>query len=247
MDYLQKLVTDIELQSIDGIKECFENGINPNDYFKNKPLIYELITEYPRGPKFKECVRVFAAYGLNFDDKILLAVLMDDATSLDAQLRNNNESLKNKYTFDCAFTPLYKASLIHICAEFNHLACAKILVNHGADIDVKAGFDENGFGGQTPIFHTVNQNSNKCIDVMQFLISQSADLAITVKGLVWGKGYQWETFIPAVNPISYAMMGLLPQFQRTENDIYEVVSILLKAAYNIHYKPSNVPNKYLSV
>ncbi|MFT4156180.1 hypothetical protein, partial [Parafilimonas sp.] len=91
MDYLSKLVTDIELQSVDGIKECFENGISPNDYFKNKPLIYELITEYPRGPKFKECVKVFADYGLNFDDKILLAVLMDDATTLDKQLNNDKD------------------------------------------------------------------------------------------------------------------------------------------------------------
>lgn len=246
MDYLQKLVTDIELQSVDGIKECFENGINPNDSFKNRPLIYELITEYPRGPKFKECVKVFVDYGLNFDDKTLLAVLMEDATALDKQLVNDKEVLKNKYTFDCAFTPLYDVSLLHICAEYNHLACAEILIKHGADLNAKAGVDENGFGGQTPIFHTVNQNSNKCIDMLKFLISQSADLTLTVKGLIWGKGYQWETFIPAVNPISYAMMGLLPQFQRTENQIYEVVSMLLKAAYGIDYRPSNVPNKYLS-
>jgi hypothetical protein len=246
MDYLQKLITDIELQSVDGIKECFENGVTPNDHFKNRPLIYELITEYPRGPKFKECVKVFADYGLDFDDKILLAVLMDDATNLDKELIGNKAALENRYTFDCAFTPLFEASLLHICAEYNHLDCAKVLIKHGADVNGKAGMDENGFGGQTPIFHTVNQNANKCIDVMNFLISQSADLTLTVKGLLWGKGYQWETFVPAVNPISYAIMGLLPQFQRTENQIYEIVSILLKAAYDIDYEPSNVPNKYLS-
>lgn len=246
MDYLQKLVTDLELQSVDGIKECFENGVSPNDYFRNRPLIYELITEYPRGPKFKECVKVFADYGLDFDDKVLLAVLMDDATSLDTLLTKNPEAIRNTYTFACAFTPLYEVSLLHICAEYNHLACAETLVKHGADINSKAGVDEQDFGGQTPIFHTVNQNANKCIDVMKFLVSQSADLTLTLKGLVWGKGYEWETFIPAVNPISYAMMGLLPQFQRTENQIYEVVSILLKAAYNIDYKPLNVPNKYLN-
>jgi ankyrin repeat protein len=246
MDYLQKIIGEIEIHSVDGIKECFENGISPNDYFKGKPLIYELITEYSRGPKFRECFKVFVDYGLNFDDKILLTVFLDDAVSLDTLLSGNKQALKNKYTFDCAFTPLNDASLLHICAEYNHLACAEILVKHGADINAKAGVDENGFGGQTPIFHTVNQNSNKCIDVMKFLISRSADLTLTVKGLIWGKGYQWETFIPAVNPISYAMMGLLPQFQRTENQIYEVVSILLKAAYDIDYIPSNVPNKYLS-
>jgi len=245
MDYLQKLVTDIELHSVEGIQECFENGISPNDHFKNRPLIYELLSEYPRGPQFKECVRVFVEYGLQFDDKILLAVLMDDPVALASLLDNDPNAMNNKYTLDCAFTPLFEASLLHICAEYNHLACAQTLVKYGADVNVRAGIDQYGFGGQTPIFHTVNQNANKCIDVMKYLVSQSADLVLTVKGLIWGKGYQWETFIPSVNPISYAMMGLLPQFNRKEQLIYEIVSTLLQAAYNIDYKPSNVPNGYL--
>ncbi len=246
MDYLQKIVVDIELHSVEGIRECFENGISPNAFFKNRPLIDELINEYPRGPKFKECFKIFVDYGLYFEDTILLAVLTDDANALDTQLNDKPGALENKYSFDCAFTPLYKASLLHICAEYDHLSCAKVLVKHGADINAKAGIDEYGFGGQTPIFHTVNQNENRCIDVMKYLVSQSADLEITVKGLIWGKGYQWETFIPAVNPVSYSMMGLLRQFQRTEVLIYEVVYILLKAAYGIEYTPSNIPNVYLN-
>jgi hypothetical protein len=245
MDYLQKLIIDIELYSVEGIKACFENGISPNDYHSNRPLIYELINEYPRGPLFKKCVKAFVDYGLNFDDKILLSVLLDDAAALDAQLSSNPGAVKNTYSFDCTFTPLYKASLLHICAEYNHISCAKVLVKHGADINAKAGIDEYGFGGHTPIFHTVNQNENRCIEVMNYLISQSADLTVTVKGLIWGKGYQWETFIPSVNPISYAMMGLLRQFQRKEAQIYEVVSILMKAAYGIDYVPANIPNAYL--
>ncbi len=83
--------------------------------------------------------------------------------------------------------------------------------------------------------------------MMNYLIAQSADLTLTVKGLIWGKGYEWETFIPWVNPISYAMMGLLRQFQRKEELIYKVVSILIKAAYGIDYIPSNIPNAYLKV
>lgn len=55
--------------------------------------------------------------------------------------------------------------------------------------------------------------------MMKYLIPQSADLTVTIKGLIWGKNYQWETFITAVTPISYAMMGLLPQFQRSEHQI----------------------------
>lgn len=81
---------------------------------------------------------------------------------------------------------------------------------------------------------------------MKFLISQNADLTLTIQGVIWGKSYEWETFIPSVNPISYAMMGLLRQFQRTEQQIYEVVSLLLKAKYGKDYFPTNVPNRYLS-
>jgi hypothetical protein len=247
MDYLQKLIVDIELQSVDGIRVCFEHGISPNDMFKNRPLIYELISEYPRGPKFKELVKLFVEYGLQFDDKVLLAVLMDDATALNSLLIETPDAINKQYTLDCAFTQLFEASLLHICAEYNHLACAETLINHGFDVNVKAGIDEHGFGGHTAIFHTVNQHANKCIDVMQYLIQQSAELEVTIKGLFWGKGYEWETFIPAVNPISYAMMGLLRQFQRTEEQIYEVVSILLKAAYDIEFVPTNIPNRYLKM
>ena len=245
MDYLQKIIGDLEIHSIEGIKECFENGVDPNQLHNGKPLIYEMINMYLRRPKFKNCIQTFVDFGLKFDDKALLAILLDDATSLDRLLTDDKELLFKKYSLDCTFTPLYEASFLHICAEYNHLLSAKILIKHGADINTKAGLDSNGFGGQTPIFHTVNQHANSCVDVMKFLISQSADLSFTVQGLIWGKGYEWETFIPSVNPISYAMMGLLRQFQRTEQQIYEVVSILIKANHGIDYFPANVPNKYL--
>lgn len=246
MNYLEKIIGDFEVHSAEGIKECFENGVDPNQLHKGKPLIYEMINMYLRSRDFKNCIQVFVDFGLKFDDKVLLAVLLDDATSLDRLLTANKELLLKKYSLDCTFTPLYEASLLHICAEYNLPSCAEILVKHGADVNTKAGIDGNGFGGQTPVFHTVNQHANACIEMMKYLVSQKADLSLTVPGLIWGKGYEWETFIPSVNPISYAMMGLLRQFQRTERQIYEVVSELLKVNYGIDYYPSNIPNKYLN-
>lgn len=245
MNYLDKLIGEIEGHSVEGIKECFENGISPNDYFRNEPLIYELTSEYLRGPRFKTCVKTFIDYGLIFEDKILLAVLSDDDLSLEKLLNDNPEAINRRCTLRSSFTPLYNTTLLHICAEFNHVACAKVLVNKGADINARAGLDENGFGGHTPVFHTVNQILNHSTETLSFLLSQSADLQITVKGFIWGKTYPWETFIPAVNPISYAMMGLLPQMNRNEIVIAETVSLLMKAAYGINYKVPNVPNEYL--
>ena len=190
-------------------------------------------------------MKAFVDHGLEFDDKILLPVLLDDAESLKNLIVKNPEAVSKKYSLRCAYTPFYKVSLLHICAEFNHLACAEVLVNNGANVNAKAGVDENGFGGQTPIFHTVNQNSNNSYDMLNYLLSKSADLEITVKGFIWGKGYEWETLIPSVNPISYAMIGLLPQMHRNEMTISKVVTMLLKSAYGIDYAPQNIPCKYL--
>jgi hypothetical protein len=39
---------------------------------------------------------------------------------------------------------------------------------------------------------------------------------------------------------------LLRQFQRTEQQIYEVVSLLVKARYGLEYFPDNIPNRYLA-
>jgi hypothetical protein len=246
MDSLNDLVIQIELHSVEGIRKCFSQGVNPNDYFRNEPLIYELISEYTRTPGFKNCVKAFVDHGLKFNDDILLSVLLDDARSLELQISNNPQAVSKKYSLRCAYTPLCEVTLLHICAEFNHRSCAEILVLHGADINAKAGVDEDGFGGQTPVFHTVNQNSNQSFDMLNYLLSQSADLKTTITGLIWGKGYDWETLIPSVNPISYAMMGLLPQMHRDEVTISKIVSILLKHEYGIDYTPKNIPCKYLN-
>ena len=239
------MIGDIEVHSVDGIRDCFDNGVSPNDIYRGEPLIYELTSEYLRSDRFKDCVKMFVDFGLKFPDKTLLAVLLDDAAMLEQLLQDAPEWRSRHYTLRCAYTPLFEVTLLHICAEYNHLACAEVLVKLGADVNAKAGVDEHGFGRQTPIFHTVNQNQDHSRGMMNFLISHGADLTTTIQGIIWGKSYPWETLIPSVNPISYAMMGLLPQMHRSEIVISHIVSALLKSAYDIEYYPPNVPNKYL--
>lgn len=246
VDYLQKIIGDIEVHDVNGIIECFEHGVDPNGEFRGEPLIFELTSEYNRTSQFKECVRAFVEYGLKFDDKALLATLLDDAAALNSIVSSDKSVLTKAYSLRCAFTPLYRVSLLHICAEFNHVACAEVLVSHGVDVNAPAGLDEYGFGGHTPVFHTVNQIHNNSVDMLHLLLSRNASLSFTVAGFIWGRVYDWETFIPSVNPVSYAMMGLLPQMHRNEKVIAQTVSLLMRHAYGIDYAQANVPNKYLN-
>ena len=245
-DYKQMLYS-IEVHSVEGIQNYFREGGNPNEMHDGIPLFTTLVEMYTRTPRFKECVRAFVNAGLEFENKSLLAVLLDDEKKLKEAIAESPEVIVESFSlFKNTYTPLLGASLLHFCAEYNAIECGKLLIRSGADVNALAGFDEHGFGGHTPIFHTVNQNSNNSMDVLNLLLEHSADLTITVKGLIWGKGYEWETWIPSVNPISYAMMGLLPQMHRKETAIATVISLLFKAAYGIDYKPTNVPCAYLA-
>ncbi|MFN9493900.1 MAG: ankyrin repeat domain-containing protein [Sphingobacteriales bacterium] len=245
MDKVQQAMDAMEVLDSSRLSAAFHAGVDPNMEWEGTSLGEQLVNMYLRGPGFTDCVRVIINHGWRVDDPALKAVLLDDDALLALEIARDPAVIHRTYTFKCTFTPLLNASLLHICAEYNLVKCAKVLLDAGADIDHRAGVDIYGFGGQTPIFHTVNQHNNACLPMMQLLMQHGADLHFTVAGLIWGKGYDWETFIPSVNPISYAMMGLLRQFQRSEAHIYHVVQLLMQAGYDINYQPGNIPNKYL--
>lgn len=239
------ILIQFELHSPEGIRRCLMNQPVVVDPIAGENLILALASEYTRSLRFSECVRVCTSSGLRVLDPLLMAVLKNDAGELKQYLTETGDRLQDRFTMRCAYTPLTDVNLLHICAEFNHVSCAEVLLEMGADVNAPAGVDDFGFGGQSPIFHTVNQNGNQSADMMHVLLDHGARLDITVKGLVWGKGYEWETLIPAVNPISYAMMGLLPQMHRDERTITETVNLLLRHAFGIEYTSGNIPNAYL--
>jgi hypothetical protein len=244
---LKQLLYDIEVHNPKGIASYFESGGNPNEMHDGIPLFTTMIDMYLRSPRFSDCIRVFVDHGLEFEDRALLAVFLSDVNLLSTCIKNDYSLVHKKYSgYQCAFTPLNEVTLLHICAEYNLVAPAKILIAAGADVNAKAGNDKFGFGGHTPIFHTVNQHQDNSRDMRRLLLTAGAESGILVKGIIWGKDYPWETFIPDVTPISYTKMGCLPQMQRKEEDISEVIRELLQAAYNTNYVSPNIPNKYLT-
>ncbi len=247
MKTLSEVLYAIEVHSAEDLISYFRDGGNPNELHDEVPLFKTMVEMYLRSPRFKDCVKAFIDYGLNFPDQPLLAVLSDDAEALKVLIQSNPDLVHRQYfMFNNTFTPLSGVTLLHYCAEYGHLACARLLIQEGAEVDAPAALDDNGFGGHTPLFHAVAQHDNNSGEVLQLLLDHSADALLTVRGLVWGKGYEWETFIPAVNPTSYCMMGLLPQMHRKPEMIAENIALLLKHSYGLAYELPNIPNAYLN-
>lgn len=106
--------------------------------------------------------------------------------------------------------------------------------------------DANGFGGHTPLFHTVNSNRNRARPMMELLADAGAALDIRLRGLVWGGGFEWETLVFDPTPISYAQCGLYFQFHRREEDVYDNIAYLYTKLHGIPPPHRNVPNLYLA-
>jgi hypothetical protein len=246
MDKYDVILGAIEVHDVAAISRYFDNGGDPNEIQNGVPLFTTMVEMYLRSPRFKDCVKTFRNNGLRFAESAMLAVLSDNETELKQLIQDDPALVHKKYSvFRNAFTSLDGCTLLHYCAEYNHLACGELLIRSGADVNARAVADQYGFGAHTPVFHAVAQHNNNSVGMMQLLIENGADLSYTVRGLVWGKGYEWETFVPAVNALSYAMMGLLPQMHRKPAHIAGNISQMLLSAYGITYQLPNIPNQYL--
>ncbi len=227
------------------IEEVLSCGVDANELIDGKSPLDELVEMYYRSAQFSRCVRSLVRFGAQCDNEALLAVLLDDAELLATVLKNNPATMNQTIDLRCAFTPLMGASLLHVACEYGNLNAATVLLAAGIDIEAKASLDEYGFNGQTPIFHTVCQHRNHCLPVLRLLLSHGAKTDVRLSGITWGKGFEWETTLFDQTPISYAQAGLLRQFQREENDVYENIRLLMAAGGRAIPEELNVPNAYL--
>jgi len=239
------LLVAFELHSPKRIAEALQAGAHPTTPIRGKKPIEILIEMYLRSDRFAECLQVMLDAGARLDDRVLEALLLDDSGALGRLLASEPEVLQRRFDVNGAYTSLRNVSALHVCAEFNSVNCARTLLDAGIFVDVRAETDRDGLGGQTPLFHTVNSNQNYCRPTMELLANAGADLDVRIKGLVWGGGFEWETIVFDVTPISYAQCGLYAQFHRREQDVYSNIAFLYARRYGSEPPVRNVPNKYL--
>ncbi len=240
-----ELLTAFEIHSADRIHAVLDDGFDVRSKIDGKKPINILIEMYLRSDRFPDCLRLLLERGAVLDDPKLAPVLLNDPEALAAALHKDPGLLKHRTTMVCAFTPLSGASLLHVAAEYGHLQVARKLIELGADVDARADSDSFGFGGQTPLFHTVNSMANRSEPVMRLLVEAGARADVFLPGITWGRGFEWETECFDVTPVSYAQLGLLRQFQRSEEDIYGNIRTLLQALGRELPPLKNIPNRYL--
>jgi ankyrin repeat protein len=240
-----ELLGALETHDPAAIRHALAAGCSPTVLIDGKSPLIMLTEMYTRTSRFADCLRVLLDAGASFNDSLLESLLVDDEAQLRGILKSSPSELTRSFHLNCAYTPLAGASPLHICAEYNSIHCARALLDAGHPVDATAAIDANGFGGHTPLFHTVNSNRNYCRPMMALLVDARASLDIHLKGIVWGSSFEWETTILDVTPLSYAQCGLYFQFHRREDHIYSNLAYLYQRKYGQPLPLRNVPNKYL--
>ena len=95
------------------------------------------------------------------------------------------------------------ATQLHDAAEYGFFDATRLLLGRGADVNARADIDDNGLGGQAPIFHTLTHFKGVTPEVGELLIQRGADL--TNRARVPGH-YEHEGEVLDVTAAEYAAL-----------------------------------------
>jgi hypothetical protein len=124
---------------------------------------------YMRRPKDKAaCLEIVDAAGFPLPDTPVMALHRSRLDLLQKHLDRDPSLLERRFNYGDVFvnhdgtpgdaypaTPVSGSTLLHLAVEFDDIDVARWLIERGADVNARAAIDAEGFGGQTPLFHTV--------------------------------------------------------------------------------------------
>lgn len=139
-------------------------------------LVLQTYSRYPKGKH--GCLELLARQGVELLDTPVMAMhrgridLLEQHLKRDPRLVERRFSLAEIYppemgcgpdlTYGLHGTPLDGTTLLHICVEYDEIEIARWLIEHGADVNARAEMDDDGFGGHTPLFGCVVNDSYLC-------------------------------------------------------------------------------------
>jgi hypothetical protein len=134
---------------------------------------------YSRNPSGKhQCLELFAERGIELPDTPTMALHRGRVDLLERHLGRDPRLLTRTFSHREIFppelachadeslalhgTPLAGATLLHLCVDYDEMDIASWLLDRGADPDVTADVDSDGFGGHTPLFGCVVSQPFRC-------------------------------------------------------------------------------------
>ena len=175
------------------IKWLLDHGAIPNcaregRKYPGTALDY-VIGTYGRSTKLGECMDLLVEAGgvTKYDAPPVLNLLRGRLDLLTKHLEADRLLVHRRFPqldfghSGARLLTLRGATLLHVAAEYGNLEAAKLLLDRGANVNARAEVDEQGVGGQTPIFHAVTQFWDGGLPMTQFLVDRGADLSIRAK------------------------------------------------------------------
>jgi hypothetical protein len=156
-----------------GLELLLELGAELSDEHGDRLAPAALILQtYSRGPQGKHrCLEIVEERGIRLPDTAPMAVHRGRIDLLEAHLRHDPHLFARTFAHHEFYppelgchadhslglhgTPLAGATLLHMCVDFGEMEIARWMVEHGADVNLKAAVDADGFGGHTPLFSCV--------------------------------------------------------------------------------------------
>ena len=186
------------------------------------PLALVLGT-YARKPAAKRAIlQRFAQRGYALPATPTMALHRGDISALERHLRRHPRLLERTFTLreiyppelgcndgDRAgmhWTPIGGTTLLHIAIDFREWEIFQWLLSHGADVNVRAAVDAQGFGGHTPLFNAAVNGPWPDSGFVASLLQRGADRNIRVnlrKFVDWCEQPQWHE-ARAVTPLEWA-------------------------------------------
>ena len=173
------------------LKWLLQHGADPNAVAtKYGGCVQMLVLTYWRNPHGKHaCLEVFADAGHPFPNTAPMAIHRGRIDLLEACWKREPSILTRHFAateiypvelgiesnsgLHCA--PLDGATLLHMAVEYQEADIAQWLIDRGADVNARAALDADGFGGQTPLFHTTVTLGPKTDTLARLLLRRGAD------------------------------------------------------------------------
>jgi hypothetical protein len=195
------------------LKWLLEHGANPNcgNAYGCVTALDYLICGYVRSSQLPVCIDILREAGgkTKYDGPGVLELLRGKIDRLAEQLDADPDLVSRRFPeLDCGQTGgrlllLRGATLLHVAAEYGQLEAVRLLLDRGAQVDAQATVDENGIGGQTPIFHAATQFNDWGFAVVQLLLERGADLSLRAK---LPGDYERPGEVVECTPLGYALL-----------------------------------------